>query len=309
VDRLCAAREWEGLLELRDRAHRANRSGRQLWPAAAYAEYRLALEAPGRWAGAVLVEGAGRFALGPLPEVAASTHTWAELAPHLAPGPAAVLAAHERVVRGEDLTGAAPLPGPPVLDLPLRLAPWEPTYPSPVYRASGAEFPTPPSATELAPVGLPPTGRPLDDPEAVEALLSLVEPWVQESNGQARAVGVEGDAPAAVAALTGAGGARATPVAAAEALAWCGWAGASGGAHGHRRGAAVGRFGVWWLLAALTARQDPWPPDAVELGRATATLRWWRWQPAGPLVGWELHLAVEDPATGRAWALAATDRA
>ena len=47
--------------------------------------------------------GAGRFALGPLSEVAASTHTWAELAPHAPPGPLAAVTAHERVVRGEDL--------------------------------------------------------------------------------------------------------------------------------------------------------------------------------------------------------------
>src|SRR5262249_38730535 len=83
----------------------------QLWPVAAHAEYRLALESPGRWAATMLVEGAGRFAPGPLPEVAASTHEWADLAPHAPYGPPSVLAAHERVVRGEDLIGAT-LPGP-----------------------------------------------------------------------------------------------------------------------------------------------------------------------------------------------------
>ena len=40
----------------------------------------------------------------------------------------------------------------------------------------------------------------------------------------------------------------------AEALAWLAWAGASGGAHGRRRGNAIGRFGAWWVLAALATR-------------------------------------------------------
>ncbi len=103
VDRLCETRDWDGLVELRDRCRWALERGKQLWPAASLAEYRLALEAPGKWAAGVLAEGAGRFALGPLPEVAASTHSWGELAPHLAPGPLAAITAHERVLRGEDL--------------------------------------------------------------------------------------------------------------------------------------------------------------------------------------------------------------
>ena len=42
------------------RAGAATRRGRQLWPAAAYAEYRLALEAPGEFAALVIDEGAGQ---------------------------------------------------------------------------------------------------------------------------------------------------------------------------------------------------------------------------------------------------------
>ena len=55
IGRLCSARDWEALVDLRDRCHRALERGKQLWPAAAHAEYRLALEAPAQWAGAVLV--------------------------------------------------------------------------------------------------------------------------------------------------------------------------------------------------------------------------------------------------------------
>jgi len=74
VDRLADAGDWSGLVDLRDRCRRALERGRQLWPAASLADYRLSLDAPGRWAASVLVPDAGRFALGPLSEVAASTH-------------------------------------------------------------------------------------------------------------------------------------------------------------------------------------------------------------------------------------------
>ena len=117
------------LLALRTRARASHERGRQHWPAAEYAEYRLALEAPGEFAAQVLVEGAGRFALGPLTEVAASTHTWDELAPHLDAGPLAAITAHERVIRGEDLTRDERV-DPSVLTVPLVLEDWEAGYPS-----------------------------------------------------------------------------------------------------------------------------------------------------------------------------------
>jgi hypothetical protein len=146
VDRLVDGREWPGLVDLHDRCRRALARGKQLWPIASLVEYRLALEAPGEWAAQMLTDEHGRFTLGPLPEVAASTHQWSELAPHLVPGPLAVVFAHERVVRGEDLAGVE-LPGPPVLDLPLTLAPWEPSYPLATYRSFAADFPTPQSSS------------------------------------------------------------------------------------------------------------------------------------------------------------------
>ena len=51
VDRLCSTREWDELVRLRDKAKAAIERGHQLWPAASWAEYRLALEAPGRVGG------------------------------------------------------------------------------------------------------------------------------------------------------------------------------------------------------------------------------------------------------------------
>jgi hypothetical protein len=57
--------------------------GKQLWPIAEHVDYRLALEGPPELAASVLSPAGGRFALGPLTEVAASTHTFAELVPHV----------------------------------------------------------------------------------------------------------------------------------------------------------------------------------------------------------------------------------
>jgi hypothetical protein len=138
-------------------------------------------------------------------------------------------------------------------------------------------------------------------------LRALVERWVVESNGAVRSVAVEATAEQAVAAL----GPRQVAWAEtepAEALAVMAWAAASGGAHGRRRGAAAGRFGAWWALAALGGVLDDWPVEPDELGDIAAALRWFRWHPVGGALGWSLHLAVEDPDHRLAWAIAATDR-
>lgn len=306
VGRLCSTGEWDVLVELRDRCRAALARGRQLWSVAAHAEYRLALEAPGTWAARMLEPGAGRFGLGPLSEVAASTHTWEELAPHAPPGPVASLAAHERVVRGEDLRGDGRVDA-AVLELPLALEPWEPRYAVATYEATEAHFPSPP-VPPLVAVALPRAPRPLDDPVATEALLDLVGAWTSESNGRADAVAVEGDAPTAVAAL-GPPGARVAELTPDAALAHLAWAGASGGAHGRRRGMAAGRFAAWWAVAALAGLSEAWPVPAPGLGEAAAELRWFAWDAGEPATGWSLHLAVEDPGEGLAWALAATDSA
>ena len=75
VDDRCSDRDWAGILRLRDRCAAATReTGRQLWPAATLAEYRLALLAPPEWAATVLDGESGRFTIGPLSEVAAQHH-------------------------------------------------------------------------------------------------------------------------------------------------------------------------------------------------------------------------------------------
>ena len=255
------------------------------------------------------MEGAGRFALGPLPEVAASTHEWSDLAASLEPGPWAAEVAAERVVRGEDLTDdeRAVRAG---SELPLCLAPWEPEYLLATYRPFEVELPGPPPL-DLAPVVLEGGGRRVEDRDVEDALRAVVEPWVVASNGAVATCSVRGGAEQAVAALEQREVAW-IEVAPAEALRRVAWAGASGGAHGRRRGAAAGRFSAWWALAALAGLSGPdadWPPPAAELGEAAAALRWAVWAPPGPRLGWSLHLAVEDPDDGLAWAVAATDRA
>jgi hypothetical protein len=306
VDRLCSGDEWEALLVLRDRARRAYLDhGRQLWPVASHAEYRLALEAPAPAAAAVLEEGAGRFALGPLPEVAASSHTWAQLGPLLPPTVARTLFGHERVVRGDDLRGEEGLDT-SVLDLPAVVEGWEPAYAVASYRPDRASFPTPPPLP-LRPVTLPSEpGATVADPTAAAALRALVDPWVTASNGAVAVTSVRGGAEQAVTSLghRRVGWAEATL---ADALAAMAWAGASGGAHGRRRGAAMGRFGAWWALSTLVGLTDEdVTPD--ELGAAGAELRWALWSPADPAPGWALRLAVEDPPDGLAWAVEATDQ-
>jgi len=306
VDALCASRQWEQLLELRHRCQQAVERGRQLWPVAAHAEYRLALEAPGRFAATVLVEGAGRFAPGPLPEVAASTHEWADLAPHAPPGPAAVLAAHERVVRGEDLTGQA-LPGPPVLDLPLRLAGWEPEYLLAHYRPDGVDLPGP-TLPALTPVDVPSSAPDGSHDPATHALLDTVQAWTDGSEGRAEATAVRGDASTAITAL-GRDRVRMAELSPSAAICTLAWAGASGGAHARRPGAAAGRFAAWWAGAALTGLLDAWPVDAARLGDALTGLRWYAWDSGGTTTGWQLHLAIEDRSSGCGWAVAAVDLA
>jgi len=312
VDRLAAARDWDGLAGLARRCRDAIELGRQLWPVATHIDYRLALEGPPAHAAAVLRPGAGRFALGPLTEVAAGSNTWAALARHLTDAAVTGTVAQERVLRGEDLRGRTD--GTPA-ELPLRAEGWEPSYALPRYRDRSAAFPAPEIATRaLPPPTRLPAGVPLARDEATEALEATVETWVAQSAGKVRAVVLDGDAAIAVGTLLAAGGAPGgagavgalLEVSAEEGMALLQWAGASGGAYGRRPGGARGRFAAWWAAAALAGL--PWGADPRELGAALAELRWYRWAPAATETGWVLRLAVADPVDGLAWAVEALDR-
>lgn len=301
VDGYAAAREWEPMAALRHRCDEAVSRGKQLWGVSEYIRYRFALDGPGEWAGPAVTEGPTRFTLGPLPEVAASTKTWQELEAHLAPGPERTLVAHERVMRREDLEGAEV--DRLVMELPLSLLGWEPPYPLATYKSDRVESPTPPRPTpRTAPLGGP--AREVDGEGGSQALLSVVEHWVDTSNGRAQSACVEGDARAAIHSL-GVAQAGVERVDASLALAWLAWAAASGGAHGRRRGAAAGRFNAWWVAHALAGLE--WPPDPGELGKAVGRLRWYVWTDGAPDTGWSLRLAIESPGGDRSWAVAAVD--
>ncbi len=304
IDDRTAQRDWAGLLRVRDRARYAVETGRQLWPAATLAEYRLALRADPRFVAAVLDETdglSGRFTIGPLTEVAAQDHSWEELRGVFDVGPRSAFVAHERVIRGDviDHTELAQ-----VLDLPGSLQAWEPAYPVATYRDAGAEFPMPDLPDDW--VDVTPNHAEMLDDDVEVAVRQLVDPWLTGSNGQLDVVCVDGDVTGALGAI-GVRRARVVELDPASALAWLGWAGASGGAHGRRRGAASGRFGAWWTLAALGDLLDDWPVPPDQLGELASELRWYRWDAHEPLSGWTLQLAVEDPNESTAWAFLARD--
>jgi hypothetical protein len=303
VDGLCASRAWDALLELADRCEEAIQRGKQLWPIAAHIDYRIALEAPGPIAAEVLHPEVGRFAHGPLSEVAASSHTWSELAPYLNTPQVAAYVAQERILRGEDLEGDRRAHA-EVMEMPLRLARWEPTYALATFYRDHVEVSEPWSPKDpMARVEAVP-GTEFDDAELTGALLDLVAPWTTESNGAARAVVVEGDAAAAASAIA-LGSVMIGPLAPAEAIQRMAWAAASGGAHGRRRGAALGRLMAWYV--AVLASDLRWPPAPDDLGRAIERLRWWRWDEDVAESGWVLRLAISDPYRGWAAAIGATD--
>ena len=304
VDALCEARDWEGLIDLAERCEDALERGKQLWPIADHIDYRLALEAPGDYAASVLTGASSRFALGPLTEVAASTHSWAELAEHIETPQTAAFVAQERVLRREVLDDD-PRAHPDILELPLHLEEWEPGYALATYRSNVVEVAEPwdPKA-RLVDVDVRPGAEELEEDELINALLDLVTPWTTESNGAARAVVVDGRAIDAASALT-LDALRVGPLRSDEALQRMAWAAASGGAHGRRRGAALGRSLAWYTVALLGDIGWPAAPETVH--HALEALDWFYWDEGEPEEGWVLRLAVEDSAHGWAAAIAATD--
>lgn len=298
VDGYCKSRSWDELVTLRHRCAEAVTRGKQVWGVEEHIRYRLALEAPPEYAGSVVSEGSLRFGLGPLPEVAASTKTWREMDPHLDVGPERTTFAAERVIRGE--TGVMDL-----TDLPNELWPFEKDYPLATYKADKVEAPSP-MIPEVEPVELPSSADKIGDPPSEGALGDLVAPWLEESNGHYETATVEGTALEAIRAL-GLTRARVGRLDTSQAFGWLLWAGASGGAHGQRRGAAAGRFGAWWLVGALCDLD--WPPDPGVFSEAVGRLQWSWFDDGSPGTGWQLRLTIEDPATGLAWAISAIDQA
>ncbi|MEY3617446.1 MAG: hypothetical protein RL726_144 [Actinomycetota bacterium] len=310
IDARCASRDWDGLERVRTACRAATKTGRQVWPAATLAEYRTALLAPASHACRMLDEDSGRFTIGPLTEVIAQHHTWADLAAFLEPGPRRSFVAYERVLRGD-----RPIGEHESIDLPMIVLDWEPDYALPVYSDDGvrADCPTDDWRHDWTVVEASDHAEFVGADDIRLAVRNLVEPWTATSNGRAESVTVDGDVAEVLGAL-GLTSARVAEIDGRSALAWLAWCGASGGAHGRRRGGALGRFDTWWLLAALGGIQFEWDDLLAEgrlndeLGAIVESLRWYRFDDA-TTSGYELSLIVVDPLDGLAIGLSARDTA
>jgi hypothetical protein len=241
---------------------------------------------------------------GPVSEILAVHHTWNDLDPFLEHGHDRSLCAYERALRGDSIE-----PGEPTaLDISIMPAHWEPRYALATYTDDGGEFP----ALRLAPathtLECDGDADDIDDTDVVSAFRQLVDPWTASSNGSADIVVVEGDAADALSCL-GQDVVQTTPLTASDALAHLAWAGASGGAHGRRRGTATGRFGAWWLMSAIAGLADEWPISDDEMGEVLNSMTFAWWDDNDITSGWQLRLVIEDPDEGLAVALTAHDNA
>lgn len=210
------------------------------------------------------------------------------------------LVATERALRGETVGGDLSLE---VLGTPFAPMEWEPDYPAAIYRSDRADFPAP-DPVALQPLNGDGERERVDDPDSEDALFGLVRTWVEESNGRAHVVTVEGKAVDAIRAVAN-GQVDGSAVPFREALALMAWAGANGGAYGSRRGGPVGRSAAWAVVAAL-ADLD-WPADPAEIEASGSRFNWWWWEPHSLLGGWHLGIGVDDPGEGLAWAISGRD--
>jgi len=306
IDRLAEQSDWDGLDTLRERCRLAHERGHQLWPAASYAAHRLALDGPIALAVVLASTDSSAFTVGPLWEVVAARARWADIEPHCERGPVTALMAQERVLRGERLDGATALLDD--VEVPLHLADIEPDYSLASYTAAEVVVDGPRPLDLGPPHRIRATGRAVAD-QVAEAWRLVVEPWCSQSGGTMRSVAVRGGAAEAVVGLVGGGAVQIAPVDLTAVLHRLQWAAASGGAHGRRRGGAVGRAVAWWLVASVAGVTDDWPISANELSEWGTELQWWVWQPVEtPSSGWQLRLAAADPDQGTAWAVEAVDR-
>lgn len=236
---------------------------------------------------------------GPLWEVLATRHSWQRLAPLLEPAPVRRLVAHTRALLGENLAGRAE---PDPEDVPLTLQSWEEAGWEAAARvrdylpdggARRALLALPATREDLGPLDLPESGGRVPGLAATRLFAGLA-PWLQ-------AVCVRGTAPDAAAQLAPQRSAVAGHLpfgAVYPALVQAG-SGLPG------LGSAHGRLAVWRLLGAMTGASRP---AVAEVNALVARLRCLAWaDPEDEL--WYLHVALEDPATGLAWAVSGTSEA
>ena len=304
IDAMCASRDWADLSSLRDKAAAAVRTGRQTWPCATLANYRLALHAPAHLAAASLQHPTSTFSIGPLTEVIAQNHTWDELAAHIDDAPLKGFVAYERAMRGDTIDNDPELRA--VLDIPVAPAAWEPAYELPVYDDNGVDVPTPQlNLAAWSDVSCTKATSD-DDPDIEAAIRAVFEAWTTQSNGRVSFSAVSGGVDSALGAL-GLTHARACPLEPSQVMSLVAWAGASGGAYGRRRGGAQGRFGAWWFATAMADALDEWPLPQGTLRAEMEELQWFAWTTDEPSQGWQLQMAVWDPFNDMAWAFSARD--
>jgi hypothetical protein len=304
--------EWDALLALRDACLAATEeTGRQLWGPARYAAYRIALDGPAPLAAAMLEPGVLRFGLGPLTEVIAQHHTFAELDAHLDATSRPVVA-QERVLRGEDLRDVPDVVGPD--DPPAVLQPFEPAYTVPEYRADERLDGTflPRGSATFSPPPVPPvslaTGSavPTRARAVARVLEDAVAVWEAQSGADVRVSAVAGP-PSAVLATLGRTRAEVRASTVPDLLGLVAFAAASGGVHGRRRGGAAGRAQAWWLARTATGldRTDGVPVDDLEFALEDLELLELR---SDASAAWRLELAIGAPGGEWAVAVSALDR-
>ena len=304
IDDYCETRSWHELLGLRDACKAAVANGRQVWPASTLAEYRLALLAPAEIAVQVVDEEAGRFTMGPLTEVIAQNHQWSELREFLQPSPTSTYIAYECGIRGQRVDGELF----PALESPCSLLALETNYTLAEYDDNEAKFPTPVTPVMGNAIAVPASSaNVVHDSEVSTAFHQLVDAWTTQSNGELRISCVEGSVLDALAFLE-VREARLSLLTSSDALAWLAWAGASGGAHGRRRGNALGRDAAWWTVAALTGQASNWPLGDEDSITAVNSLQWFWWDANEATTGWNVRLCVHHGDRNRSWAFMLTDK-
>jgi hypothetical protein len=305
IDDYCETCSWHELLGLRDECKAAVANGRQVWPASTLAEYRLALLAPAEIAVHVVGEEAGRFTMGPLTEVIAQNHPWNELNKFLEPSPTSTYIAYECAIRGQKVDSELF----PALESPCSLLSVEANYALAEYHDNEAKFPTPAIPEMGSAISVPAsTATVIQDSDASTAFHQLADAWTTQSNGELQISCVEGSVLDTLAVLN-IHEARLSLLTSGEALAWLAWVGASGGAHGRRRGNALGRDATWWTVAALTEQTSNWPLSNEELGASVNSLQWFWWDANEPTTGWNVHLCMHHAERNRSWAFMLTDMA
>jgi hypothetical protein len=274
-----------------------------VWPASTLAEYRLALLAPAEIAVKVVDEEAGRFTMGPLTEVIAQNHQWSELSEFLEPSPTSTYIAYECAIRGQKVDSELF----PALESPCTLLPIETNYALAEYHDNEAKFPTPAIPEMGNAIAIPESSATvIHDHDASAAIHQLADAWTTQSNGELRISCVEGSVLDALGALN-VQEARLSLLTSGEALAWLTWAGASGGAHGRRRGNALGRDAAWWTIAALTEKTFHWPLNNIDLAASVNSLQWFWWDVNEPTTGWQLQLCIHHADRNRSWAISVHD--